>query len=103
MALDAADVAMFLDEDMPGRVVTVAWKPEAGPGASFPARFKRVSSAILGGMVSGEEPQILFATDDAEEMAGGDVVTIDEVDYTVRDVLPFLDGEMTRAMLRPVS
>lgn len=102
MALDADDIAMFLDEDMPGRVATVQWLPPNGPGASFSARFKRVSSNGLGGMMSAEETLILFATDDAPEVGGGDLITIDGAEYSVRESMPMVDGEMTRAVLREV-
>jgi hypothetical protein len=101
MALDADDIDAFLDPDMPGYVTTVLWTPVAGPGGSFSARFKAVSSSILGGMVSAAEPALMFATVDAPELSSGDSVRVDGIDYDVRDVLPFCDGKITRALMRP--
>lgn len=101
MALDADDIDAFLDPDMPGYVTTVLWTPVAGPGGSFSARFKVVSSSILGGMVSAAEPALMFATADAVDLCSGDTVQVDAVDYTVRDVMPFCDGKITRALMRP--
>ena len=100
MALDADDIGLFLDEDMPGTITDVTWRPARGAVVVLPARFRRTAAPILGGMVTADEPHLIFATSAAPDMTNGDTISIDLTDYTVRDVLPMCDGNLTRALLR---
>lgn len=68
-------------------------------GASFPVIFDRAYQAALGGQISATNPQAVARDSDLQalDVVAGTELSIDDVDYRVRDLQP--DGTGTTALI----
>jgi hypothetical protein len=69
-------------------------------GYSAVVFFDEPTRNILGDMVLAEEPAITLPTVSLPDLAYGDAITVDDVDYTVREVMRIDDGKLKRVTLK---
>ena len=90
MPFDAADVAAFFDEDMPGYAIgTFSFGDVDG-------LFSNNYADALG--FSGTSPVFVCSKTDAASVAQGDAVVIGGINYTISRIEP--DAGMTRLVLQ---
>jgi hypothetical protein len=94
--------AEFLQRfDRAGALVNVTWTPAGGgTPVTFKASFQDAGSAVRFGMVSADEPEILFEASHCPNLTNGDTVTINGTDYRVRDGGNFKDATARRFRVR---
>lgn len=81
MPLDAADIAMFFDEDMPGYALASIG------GAEIPGLFRSPYAESFG-LAAGSAPVFRCASADVASVAQDAAATINGTAYTVAEIKP---------------
>ena len=96
MALDfQEDLDAFFDT--PGFTVPVVFGSTTGVGY-----FDTPSEIIANGLVLTTDYSVVVKTSDFSSVSQGDTLTVDSVDYTVREPMLLDDGKIMRVMLEKV-
>lgn len=90
---------MAMTENIPALFADMGVTATSG-GYSAVVFFDEPTRNILGDMVLAEEPAITLPTASLPDLAYGDSITVDNVDYTVREVMRMDDGKLKRVTLR---
>jgi hypothetical protein len=96
MALDfQEDLDAFFDT--PGFTVPVVFGSTTGVGY-----FDTPSEIIANGLVLTTDYSVVVKTSDFSSVSQGDTMTVDSVNYTVREPMLLDDGKIMRVMLEKV-
>ena len=83
MSFDAADLACFVDADMPGYALGTL-----GGGATVGGLFEDGPASVFDGLVSGQQLAFRVLTVDAASIARDTTIAIGGHDYRVIDIAP---------------
>ena len=75
---------------------------QIGSGSTFKGILESPADVLAGGMVISREYQLTAKTSDVSSASRGTAITVDSVNYTVRENLPIDDAVFTELILSKV-
>ena len=94
--------AFYAAADRAGMLVSCAWSPSNGnPALTAKVSFRSPDQSMLGGMVSSTEYVIKYPDSQLIGLDAGERVTVNSVNYLIRETARISDGtEMMATMTR---